>query len=362
MKLFISLIFAMLLTTSCARKDNDTPVRTSPGGTIAAGSPGISASLNIKPNCQASSATVQLSQSYGGGASDVRNNVANGSRVSFQIAQGSYTILATAGVCSVSGTVDSVVPPLDYQICLGQDCNLYKTMQKVAAINLDDAAPCTWGTRGCKSMNYTGTGGAIAKNAQIHFSTAKETALQFKIEYVAGNNLTSASPSFGNLKVLPQGQIISENIQHETFVHEVQLNENLLQGSDGFCGTKENIVNMMKDYLATQGFSLHAQAAFQRFWSPRLPNFKNLCAYPQGKEVLQKVANYKSSENLSSLRLWFALLGQEQSYAQFKLLKKGQPKNNALLVAQKSPAKTRNIAANNDVNTEETGLVFLLEK
>lgn len=382
---YVFLLAVAMLAFSCGRNDESSGSRVgvAGGGGVVGPFDGstIAGTLRILSDCQASVGTIAIG-TVGSTYSSSSRQVQNGGSFDFRVNPGTYQLYATAGTCSVSGQVGTLsgnVQP--YSICLGSACQSgqYK-MTKMSASEMktvfkadDDAGPyCAWNVYGCQGQIYPGTGNVIVGPSNIFLKAKSETAVTLNLEYSKGNNAFAAIPSLGskgwNVTVKTDGSLAEGSINHKALSYDAQVDDKLLQFSDGFCDKRENLVARMAKYLSVSGFSENSVADFTSTWEKHMPVNPTICVYPQGEEQIQKTVNYKSSVALEARRLWFILVPQlETAVARIRPIPYGlasyalKPKTDAFVEAKKA-LKTRKIANDAALLAEEIAVGFLIER
>lgn len=364
--LFLSL-FALV---SCNR-DNSSSSSSNRASTTAAPANTVTGTLSIMSNCQAYSGRVALAYA-GQQYAFTQQTIQNGGTFTFtSIANGSYTLYADSGTCSVSGTI--TVPGQVYQVCLGSGCGTgtYKpTLAESSKVapelgpNLSQGPPCQWGVYGCAGSMYLGSGNILLAESKVRFSAKSASSFALDLSFSSGNNTVSSTPTLkdGGWDVkVASGEI-------STVTYGAQVNEGAVQLVDGFCDKQDNLISRMSEYLKISGFSEGAVSEFASRWASHLVPNAEACVYPQGEEQIAKAVNYKTSGAVQARRLWFVLVPkQEAAVAKIHPIPKSfaafsaTPKLDAFKEAKKAP-KTRSIANDSDVLAEEIGVAFLIER
>lgn len=364
MRVLVYLFLCAFTVVSCARKDSSSSTN-SRGGLNQTANPTLIFTVQIRSECSATQATVQLQNAAASEALDTQT-VSNGGTVNFHATPGSYVVAALAGSCFVSGALQAVTSPPSRTICLGHSCPVYKISdlsQKAAS-----GAACAWGRIGCTDVSTKGSGSLVVKNAEIRFNAKSDATVSLNLEPTSGNDVLSSAPALNtgwNLQIGKDGSLFVGGLLRGSVSYEAQVNEALMQSEEGFCAPRGQIMGRLEEYLRESGHSDRVVSAFHDAWNDRLPNVSEFCAYPQGSDEIRRAVSDRSSVPVGFRRTWFVLVSAQSTASSknpwLKNLKK-TPKKDAFASLKTESAKKRRVANDPEVTAEETALVFPIEK
>lgn len=380
--ILLSCSLTLLIISSCGKKnETNTDLPVVQGGSAVRGS--IILSQECGPSANLRLMSPNQSQTY------FNVVVNNGGTFDFQVAPGTYNLVTQAGSCYFSAQVDAIqntVAP--YQVCVGNPCGsgtypttnpTYGGYQTTMPTNYNDPNSmyssynnCSWNVYGCMGYPYPGSGNVAFGKPNIYFTSKVDIDFTLKLEFSLDSNILASSPSHSATKgwsgtIKKDGSIKVEKASYPYLFYDVQTDDKLLQIEDGFCNHRSKIVQQMKSYLTTYGFSQRVADDFENIWKNQMPPNEVFCAYPQDESRISKIVNYKSNLNFKAKKLWFLLIPEiENSVQKLKPIPKqyakhfSKPKSDAFASLKKKT--DRNIATEGDLQSEEWAIGFLLEK
>jgi PKD repeat protein len=357
----ILLLLPFFVLASCSKKSDDAAPATGVNNglvTTANGTYAMAGSVLIYSSCGTTTATITVSNytGYSMGTTISSVQVATGGTFNVPVAPGTYVLSATAGSCSPTPVYGQALTngQTAYRVCLstGSECPRSKATE----------------TGGTIAIPSTGNGELNFDVANIYLSSKKAATFNLNLNFTNGNNLLNAVPSITqgwSGSVGADGSLKLGNFGSDHLSYSAQVDASLLQFEEGFCELKATASARSADYLKQSGFSAKAVTDFQAAFA-QASTAERVCVYPQTNTV-DRVVTYKTDDKLSSNRVWFVVLEDNQQAAVKKALPGklaslvSRPKTDGFAALKKNSAK-RQIASENDLLAEEWALGFIVVK
>lgn len=392
MKILFYLSALAVVLAGCGKRDDSK--KSTPAATVTVNGSAVRGKVVILNDCGATTAQVQIANSYGTQIL-YNNTVPQNGVFDFQVQPGNYTLNMVAGSCqaTVSPIATTDNSSQRYTICMTRQttCEGQSTQGTTGGVSGQYTAQdmylvtgnygynspfgysgCAWAGFACKGHMYPGDGFGLMGLQNIYVTAKDETELSVSLNFSEGSNSLSTVPTSEGvpwkLKTRSNGQVDVDGVSYDSLSYSALIDERSLQTEEGFCVARDKAVSRMSEYLSLSGFSERAVKGFDEHWGSRLPPNGQFCIYPQSDSEISRMAQMKTTTPARISRLWFFLVPQMDA-AFLKIVPipkrlealKGKPKNDAFASLKKNASK-RQIANDSSVKIEEWGVGFPVEK
>lgn len=177
--------------------------------------------------------------------------------------------------------------------------------------------PCAWSYFGCQGSFYPRGGPMVMGKPNIYFTGPDQKNLFLKMSRATMKTILASSPAHmekGWSFDLTQNKIKLPNAESDYLFYDARTSDSIqVNTSHAVCLPKKETLDFMVAGLEARKFPEVAIKDFKEYWGVKLPNFPELCTFPQTETQMEQIASFETNiKDLSWNRLAFVVIPRRE--------------------------------------------------